>query len=1023
MHYNAFISYKHAENDIKVAQTVQHNLEHFHIPGKLQKKYGIKRIQRIFRDKDELPITSDLSDEISAALYDADYLIVICSPNSKQSIWVAREIEFFLRNHSKRQILTVLAEGEPQDVIPEILLHGERVITNERGELQTINVALEPLSCDYRMPIKQANKEELPRLASAIIGCTYDELMNRRRQYKMRRMTAIFAGILAIALSFGGYLLYSKAQIHKNYLDSLRNQSRYLANESRRVLDKEQRILALQLALAALPDKGSERPVTPEAVRALTDATLAYVTVTGTNIDAVWNYRLPNSISDFAISPKGTTLAARDSGNTLRVWDTKTHEAYIDISDPSTKIAGMIYFDDNTILVWGQEKLTAFDTKTGISKWSYKVDKDKLTDKEAVLTPDNGVILVLGGAKLIKFDGTTGEIKATYEMPNENNGKTISSYDYAVSPDGKKIAFKAFVDGLDHVAGIYDTETGNTIYSGIYEGRIRDLAWAGDDRIMLSNVKDSYTSSMTISTTTYLNQDHTQLECLDAKTLTKKWDHDFVSTEVVLGSGFMPILQDNQVAYYAANIAEIYDLDTGTCYYSHNVNSSIIDMSDRDGDGWPLYITTDGQMASPLPSGGVNSVSVVDEFTDDLDKVQISNGVYVHQSFSNDIIYYALYVADDEWQELDENLHISQIYDDFTLDDNILAIQSSEEGAETLTLIDPNIDRVLWRITSDDHYQFAITSKLLGARNGYYYLVQVKGIDMFLTTINLSTGEVNDTFLSDVSTLTNTIADLKDDKLLYLFNDPEKEFSIGMYDTLTGKTKSFPVGNDYRVAVVAPMYLPEAEMIYYSSTHDEFLIDTVTGKTVSVELPYGWAGTKYSTYDKNEKLIIISDESSIAAIDAKGALKYYFTCPGTAPLGLYCLNDEILVPYSNGSLYCYKTTNGDFVRKIDLSVFNGSNKITNIEYDSKQQLLYLQNGQATNVIDTKNWYEVTCVKYCLGHHSPTDRFVAYSYNRDTGYHIGYFKHYTVDELIEKGNKLLSGFEMTDEEKSEYGIDD
>ena len=31
-HYNAFISYKHAPEDIRVAEAVQRGLEHFHIP-------------------------------------------------------------------------------------------------------------------------------------------------------------------------------------------------------------------------------------------------------------------------------------------------------------------------------------------------------------------------------------------------------------------------------------------------------------------------------------------------------------------------------------------------------------------------------------------------------------------------------------------------------------------------------------------------------------------------------------------------------------------------------------------------------------------------------------------------------------------------------------------------------------------------------------------------------------------------------------------------------------------------------
>ena len=188
-HYNAFISYRHAPADIRVAETVQRSLEHFHIPKKIQKQTGKKRIQRIFRDKDELPITSNLTDTISHALEVSDYLIVICSTSTKESIWVQREIEFFLRNHSKSQILTVLVDGEdPYEVIPEILQYDVRYVTDDSGRMQQVRYDIEPLSCDFRMPFSKAKKVELPRLASAIIGCSYDELMNRRRQYAMRRL-------------------------------------------------------------------------------------------------------------------------------------------------------------------------------------------------------------------------------------------------------------------------------------------------------------------------------------------------------------------------------------------------------------------------------------------------------------------------------------------------------------------------------------------------------------------------------------------------------------------------------------------------------------------------------------------------------------------------------------------------------------------------------------------------------------------------------------------------------------------
>lgn len=95
IHYNAFISYRHHPDDIRVASEIHRSLERSHVPRSIRKKYG--KIERLFRDKEELPITSDLNDDIDSALYNSDYLIVICSVHTKESIWVQREIELFLK--------------------------------------------------------------------------------------------------------------------------------------------------------------------------------------------------------------------------------------------------------------------------------------------------------------------------------------------------------------------------------------------------------------------------------------------------------------------------------------------------------------------------------------------------------------------------------------------------------------------------------------------------------------------------------------------------------------------------------------------------------------------------------------------------------------------------------------------------------------------------------------------------------------------------------------------------------------
>ena len=89
--YDAFISYRHAEKDTLIASEIQSSLERFNIPKELRKKTGKQRFNRVFRDVEELPISSNLTEDLEEALRSSEYLIVICSYRTSESDWVKRE--------------------------------------------------------------------------------------------------------------------------------------------------------------------------------------------------------------------------------------------------------------------------------------------------------------------------------------------------------------------------------------------------------------------------------------------------------------------------------------------------------------------------------------------------------------------------------------------------------------------------------------------------------------------------------------------------------------------------------------------------------------------------------------------------------------------------------------------------------------------------------------------------------------------------------------------------------------------
>ena len=72
--YDAFISYRHCELDQFVAVNLHKELEAFRLPKVIEKQLrakGItkKKIERVFRDRDELPVTV-LSDILGTIPYE-----------------------------------------------------------------------------------------------------------------------------------------------------------------------------------------------------------------------------------------------------------------------------------------------------------------------------------------------------------------------------------------------------------------------------------------------------------------------------------------------------------------------------------------------------------------------------------------------------------------------------------------------------------------------------------------------------------------------------------------------------------------------------------------------------------------------------------------------------------------------------------------------------------------------------------------------------------------------------------------
>ena len=1016
-HYNAFISYKHAPEDNVVAEAVHKGLERFHIPGKLRKKTGFKRINRIFRDKDELPITNDLSDTIAHALENSDYLIVICSTNTKKSAWVPREIEYFLKNHTKRQIFTVLVNGEPYEVIPEILLYEDRVVTDEEGNERTERVPMEPLSCDFRDSLKRAKKTELPRLAAGLIGCSYDELMNRHRQYRMKQLTAGFSLALLVMASFSGYMYYSKNEIHKTYLESLRNQSKYLANESEKLLEKEQRITALELALYALPkDETDDRPVTAEAVRALTDATLAYEGSDGTNLNAAWNYQMPNSIVDFTAS--NDTIAILDMGDIVGVWNTDSHERILYLDTPNSNVEGIRYIADSSLLVLYDSKAECYDTTNGNKLWEYVLDNKFFRNADNILIKDDTIYLSTIDDHFLEIQKNSGKLISDIELPKNGDDSYVSSgiVESKLSPDGNKIAFRMLANWNEYTYGVYDIAAKTMNTAEVRKETIKDIRWVNNDCFMLSGSFVDSSSSMSFGNMDLVSPDQTNIYCINAADLSEKWKADFVCNGVMVTSGFLK-LDENSVAYHSGNLVTVYDIATGKEIYRSNLNSSVVDVSDNDGDGTPIYITKDGGYAIPAPSIDTDAVYYVRRFADELSKALVHDGIYVLQDGASEVIFYGIHVYDDSWETLSDNVVITDtLYQSIIKDDSLFILSKENESIQVIGIkLGAEKNSYMTKLDEEDSYNL----KLLGINNERLYLAHRGDDSTDLISVDIEGKDVKTEELFKYIGLIDDSVSMKGSKILY--HHVEDTPILTILDVESGEKKDYELSGDMTIINNEPRYFTEEGAVYLTGDGDRIL-DTSDGTVYAVAAPEGFgAVTRYSDNCLNG-VFAVSDGQSINLIDKKGNVKTTIKCPGTEPLGMIFDNNELYVLYTDGALCRYSSEGGELVKKIDASVYPNSTEEALFEFDHEKSLLFVRTKEIMSVIDLDNGIELAHIYPCLGYNKKTDSFITMDEESNEGKRVGCYKRYTVDELIEKAKGILKGAELSNDLKSRYGIE-
>jgi hypothetical protein len=212
--YWAFISY--SSRDQASAEWLHKALESYAVPKGIAVPEGVqlpasRRLQPVFRDRDDLSSGARLHQQLIAALSESRFLIVVCSPHAAGSAYVDREIREFLRLGSRDRVLCVVVDGEPnispspsaidREAFPATLRF-EALDGGEWGE----KLGDVPLAADPR-PSQDGKTRSIQKVIAGMLGVGLDDLVQRERVRRRReRMKLAAAGFVAAGVAALAYV-------------------------------------------------------------------------------------------------------------------------------------------------------------------------------------------------------------------------------------------------------------------------------------------------------------------------------------------------------------------------------------------------------------------------------------------------------------------------------------------------------------------------------------------------------------------------------------------------------------------------------------------------------------------------------------------------------------------------------------------------------------------------------------------------------------------------------------------------
>lgn len=197
-----------APEDAAIAETLAGSIRAYRLPRGVALPNPELDYRSIFVDC----TGSEFDDSVKLLLDHTRYLVVICSPEAKDSEAIKSRLTYFRHFRRTEDIVAVIVRGEPADSFPESFID-RKVVQHILPDMRVVEreETIEPVAADLRGDTparrKQLLRYETVRITASVLGLHPDALEQRQQRRRNRAILAAVAAAGCVLLAISALFL------------------------------------------------------------------------------------------------------------------------------------------------------------------------------------------------------------------------------------------------------------------------------------------------------------------------------------------------------------------------------------------------------------------------------------------------------------------------------------------------------------------------------------------------------------------------------------------------------------------------------------------------------------------------------------------------------------------------------------------------------------------------------------------------------------------------------------------------